>query len=223
MRDAQTGSQWLHYTGECVVGPMAGKTLTILAMDMTNWKTFRQRHPNGTVIANTQSLLRRFLGRLNSSRNLPSFFRLPSWFVRTMKMNNTATAQTEFGLGLVMTQRKLLGGVRAKGARFYPFRDIQRLGVVHEEINDTPVVVVWDVQANTATAFVERLGERKLSLQRASDGILMDGDIRVDDTGLVLSGEHKGERLPVLLGINTRWYGFQQVHPDATVFRAAKS
>lgn len=221
MRDAQTGSEWLHYTGECVVGPMAGKALTMLTGDLTTWRAFRDRHPSATVIANTRSLFRRLMGKFNSGRAAPSFFRLPGWFTRTMTAGSGAAGQMEFGLGVVMTQRKLLGGVRAVGARFYPFHEVQRAGVVNEVVDGTPVVVVWDAAANAAVAFVPRLGERTLQLRRGDDGVLVDGDLRVDDTGRVLSGEGAGQRLPVLLGVHTRWYGFQQVHRDATVYRLA--
>ena len=30
MRDQETRSEWLHYTGECIVGPLAGSTLPML-------------------------------------------------------------------------------------------------------------------------------------------------------------------------------------------------
>lgn len=221
MRDAETGSEWLHYTGECVVGPMAGKTLSMLTTELMTWRAFRERYAGATVIDDTPSLFRRLMGKVTAMRDVPSFFRLPPWFTRTMTKATRDIADMEFGLGVVVTQRRLLGGARAAGARFYPFKALRAAKMVRETLDGTPVVVLWDEAANAASAFVARLDDRVLDLRVVADGTLRDGDTVVDVTGRVTAGPHQGQRLPVLLGVHTRWYGFHQVHPDATVFRAA--
>ena len=221
MRDAETGSQWLHYTGECVLGPLAGRALAMLDTNLMTWPTFRERYPGASVIENTPSLFRRLLGRFNSAREAPSVFRLPSWFTRTMREKPRSPLRAaEFGIGVVLGQRSLLGGVKARGAKFYPYARLKPLGCVQESVADVPVLVRWDARADSALAFRARVGD-------ATPRFSLDGDVLVDDLGnryapdgTATDGPARGERLQLLTSIATRWYGFEQSYPEAEVFTA---
>jgi hypothetical protein len=50
MKDKETGSLWSHILGEAKEGSLKGKTLKQIPSVMTDWATWRERHPNGTVV-----------------------------------------------------------------------------------------------------------------------------------------------------------------------------
>jgi hypothetical protein len=49
LRDEETGSLWSHILGEAKEGPLKGKTLKQIPSVMTDWASWRERHPDGTV------------------------------------------------------------------------------------------------------------------------------------------------------------------------------
>ena len=51
MRDLETGSLWSHLLGQAMAGPMQGTKLEILPSVITDWKTWRTKHPDTTVTA----------------------------------------------------------------------------------------------------------------------------------------------------------------------------
>jgi len=48
--DRGTRSLWVHVTGECVAGPLAGERLEFLPSVVTTWAEWRAAHPNTTVL-----------------------------------------------------------------------------------------------------------------------------------------------------------------------------
>ena len=58
MRDLQTGSLWAHLLGECMEGPLKGKTLTPIPAAITSWKEWKTAHPNTTVLSLKRSAKR---------------------------------------------------------------------------------------------------------------------------------------------------------------------
>ncbi len=49
MFDTQTESEWLHVTGEAVMGPLKRKSIELLPTRLANWKEWKAAHPNTTV------------------------------------------------------------------------------------------------------------------------------------------------------------------------------
>ena len=50
MYDRQTESWWQQYTGEGIFGAHAGKSLDVLASRLEDWASFKNSHPQGTVL-----------------------------------------------------------------------------------------------------------------------------------------------------------------------------
>ncbi len=50
MIDAETKSLWSHILGEAMAGPLEGTKLALLPGLMTDFKTWRTRHPDSTVV-----------------------------------------------------------------------------------------------------------------------------------------------------------------------------
>lgn len=218
MRDVQTKSEWLHYTGECIAGPLEGRALRQLEMNVVSFAAFKERFPNATVIANSTSWLRRLMGHIDGRREAPSFFRLPKMFTRTMRAADARLPDMEVGIGVVIGQRSLTGRQRAAAARFYPYRALRRVGAVQESLAGHGVLVVWDPEAASASAFAARLGERALALRLSPEAMVDERGNRFDVQGRVLAGPDAGQALRRLPVIATRWYGFAQTYPEAGVF-----
>lgn len=50
MYDRQTESWWQQFTGEAIIGERSGQTLTVLASRLEDWKSFKTRNPNASVM-----------------------------------------------------------------------------------------------------------------------------------------------------------------------------
>jgi len=50
MYDKQTGSLWLHVTGEALKGPLKGTRLRFLPSEVVPWREWRRRHPDTRVL-----------------------------------------------------------------------------------------------------------------------------------------------------------------------------
>lgn len=82
MYDPETGSLWSHILGEAMQGPLKGKQLEQAPSVMTDWQTWRERHPNSTVavLSRTSRGYRR------------EFYRQPERFVLGIVVDSEAKA-----------------------------------------------------------------------------------------------------------------------------------
>ncbi|WP_396610307.1 DUF3179 domain-containing protein [Haloferax sp. S1W] len=51
MYDRETESEWKQSLGECITGPLAGESLTVLPAAVTTWAAFEEANPDGRVMA----------------------------------------------------------------------------------------------------------------------------------------------------------------------------
>jgi hypothetical protein len=58
MYDRQTQSWWQQYTGEAIVGALAGRKLAMLPARLESWAEFRERAPEGRVLVPENRRLR---------------------------------------------------------------------------------------------------------------------------------------------------------------------
>ncbi len=63
MRDVQTESLWSHLLGEAMAGKLKGRTLEIIPSSMTDWRTWKSRHPDTTVAVLSRTA-RRFTNQM---------------------------------------------------------------------------------------------------------------------------------------------------------------
>ena len=60
MWDRQTESWWQQFTGEAIVGRMAGTKLKFLAASIISWQGFKTHQPGGEVLSKNTGLGRRY-------------------------------------------------------------------------------------------------------------------------------------------------------------------
>lgn len=217
MRDADTGSTWLHFTGECVLGELAGRSLALVPTTLLSWKSFRDLYKEGSVIAPTNPRWRRILSRVIS--NPPVFF-MPGFFRPTMRPPDNRLPESELGLGLVIRQRHSSDSEARTEAKFYPWRLVRAAGVVNDRMGDLPVVVVSDPGCGSALAFIAVLDGQQVHLRPGAGGLFSDetrGTL-FDMAGRAVAGPLKGRRLQPAPAITARWYGFAATYPGASIW-----
>ena len=216
MRDQETRSEWLHYTGECIAGPLAGRTLPMLDGSLLSWKSFRTLYPEATVAPPTNAWWRRVAGRIETKLGL---FHLTGMFRRTMRAPDARLPEQEFGLGIVVGRRSLVGGARERAARFFPNRLVRERGLINDRVGDLPVVVAFDPVIGAGSAFAATLDGATLAFAPAGEGRFRDGasGSEFDLAGRAVTGPLAGRRLAPAPALSTRWYGFVQTYPGASI------
>lgn len=219
MRDESTSSEWLHYTGECIVGPRAGRALPMLDTTAMTWRAFRGAYPEGTTIPPAEQWWRRVMGRLFGSRGGVTF--LSKTFRDTMHAGDARLPEGELGLGVFVGRRSLFRGTSVSAARFYPFDAVRKLGFVADQLGDVPIVVHYGPGADSPIALVARLDDGPVDLVPAGDGRLRDrasGSV-FNAVGRCMEGPMAGKRLPLAPSVWTRWYGFVQTYPETSIWQ----
>ena len=84
MYDKETGSLWSHILGEAKQGRLRGKKLEQIPSVMTDWDTWRRRHPDSTVVMLSRT----------SSEYRREFYRSPEQFVLGIVTEGEAKAWT---------------------------------------------------------------------------------------------------------------------------------
>ena len=211
MQDVETSSQWLHYTGECILGPFQGRALPMIPSTLISWKAFLALHGEGSVLLPTNPLWRRILSWLTSTLPLPF---LPPVFVRTLPELDKRLGIGVLGLGLVVGQR-WIGREEKATAKFYPLDQIKKAGLIHDRLADVSVLVVYDGGLGSAVAFQVTPGSR---YERAGSGCLRDVGTgrRYDLAGRGV--EDPEDLLAPAAGLLTRWYGFVATYPTAGIW-----
>jgi len=82
MLDLETRSLWAHLLGRAMSGPLQGQELEPIHSVMTDWKTWRDEHPDTTVLKLSRT----------SQDYQREFYRDPSQFVLGIAEGNTARA-----------------------------------------------------------------------------------------------------------------------------------
>ena len=210
--DRQTKSLWMHFTGECFAGRLAGRRLEPLESGRhTTWGAWRRDHPETEAMAPDPRFAERYF-RPEQSHSGDAF--LPPDFPSTIESRDPRLAL-----------EALLLGVRADGRpRAYPFAALAKAaGVVEETLGETPVTIWYDVAQRAAAAVDARLDGKPLSFARVTargvtrfrekgsgSAFTLEGDA---ETG-PLAGRHL-RRVPSLL---TEWYGWFAHFPATSIW-----
>lgn len=70
MRDRQTRSLWQQATGDCILGPLAGKALPLLSGENTTWEAWRAKWPGTAIAAPCHEAIGGYLSRRTMDRLL---------------------------------------------------------------------------------------------------------------------------------------------------------
>lgn len=211
--DHQTSSLWMHLTGECIEGELAGTFLKrVPAGRHTTWADWRAAHPTTDVLMpdpryENRSGDRGYFPELASRRG--GRF-LPRFFAETIQTRDERLAPHDLVYGIVVGERP----------RAYPFATLAAQPVVEETLHGVPVAVWFDARSGSAAAFDRRVGARTLTFRAAGEGRRQDtgtGSLWTMD-GVCVRGPLKASRLKPVFGLQAEWYGWAANHPDTTLW-----
>lgn len=213
MYDRQTESWWQQFTGEALVGQLAGDVLTRLDTEIVAFGEFQNNYPSGEVLSRETGFDKPYgknhiigYDNINSS---PYFY-----------LDKTDTR-------LKSMERVL--GVSANGInRIYPFSTLKNTPVINDEINQVPVVVFYHdgmrVIADTRLVEKARLTGAATAFSRDLDDLelsfIQQGGKTIDEQtrsvwnyfGVAISGPLEGKQLHSLsrgVHFSFAWFAFQ--------------
>ena len=188
MFDRQTRSLWSHFLSEGIEGDFKGVKLTNVPIVLTTWQEWKTSFPE------TKALLK---GESSADPYTYYYARGDAGVIGESNPDERLYGK-ELVLGLGFDD----------GAIAYPHTALQEEQVVNTELNGQPIVIYYDSQTNTATAYSRMVGEDALEFSLETDEEV-DGIARrwmVDDAsgskwlplnGQAWSGDFQGTRLEV--------------------------
>ena len=204
MVDRESFTLWSNLTGEPVVGRLArgDLRLPLLPLVTTTWGSWRERHPQTTVLLlddergwRPEVVYRP--GAADRARHGVSF---PVW-VRSDRLPDDAE----------------VWGMRLDGrARAWPTEALESTGVLNDRVGSVPVVLVVEPEGGGVRTYrrpgTEELERRDADRLRAPDGTLWT---MTEEALVGEDGEPGGERLA---GHRSFWFGWYSFHPDTEVY-----
>lgn len=134
MRDQQTRTLWQHATGEALVGPFQGLTLTPLDGELTTWGAWRAEHPQSRVVLHAEKW--------------PGL--LPLRVTETLLEGATASG---FVPGLTRRDARLphneavIGVTREGVSRAYPLAELAQRGSIDDTLGGVALRLSYDERA----------------------------------------------------------------------------
>ena len=220
MWDRQTESWWQQFTGEGIVGELAGKKLTFLVSSIISWKDFKNANPEGKVLSQDTGFSRPY-GR-NPYAGYDRVDNPPFLFDRELN-------------GRLLPKERVVAVEIGDVAAAFPFSILSDERVVNYKVNGQDLVVLFD--PDTRSAFLDRsTGDFKAV---GSSGVFdprldgqkltfkLDGDRFVDDqTGSVwnilgeaIEGPLAGKKLGTILHGDHFWFAFGAFRPDTLIYQ----
>ena len=222
MWDRQTESWWQQFTGEGIVGELAGKKLTSLPSQVISWEAFKAANPEGRVLSRDTGFKRSY-GRnpyagYDRADNPPFLFDGP------------------LDGRLLPKQRVAFVTVGDETAAF-PFSILEVERAVNYTVNGTGLVVFFEPGTVSALDRSSIEGSRDVGASGVFDANLdgrkltfrADGDSIVDnETGSVWSilgkateGPLTGKELAPILHDNNFWFAVAAFRPDTNIYQGA--
>ena len=219
MYDRTTESLWQQFTGQAIVGDLAGKQLRFIPASLISFDDFRAAFPEGTVLSRETGYNRRygvnpyagydrigqnpFLFRGETDKRLPAMAR-----VVTISQEDMSVA--------------------------YPYDLLAEEGVVHDEVAGQDVVVFYRKGTSSALdtaqiaegadvgatgVFDPNLDGQRLTFTRVDDEFVDDQTGSTwNILGQATAGPLAGEQLDPVVHGNQFWFSWAAFKPDTVIF-----
>lgn len=198
--DERTGSWWRQATGEAILGPQQGQTLTELPARQLTLAEWVAEHPNTLIMqpdpafrAETDSLATYDLGvgRGKLTGRDSASWRAKSWVVGVLA-NNTAKA--------------------------FDWNELAAKQAINDVVGTTPVVLLVAPDKLSFAVFSRIVGEKTLTFATAPNGQLTDRETGSvwNRMGKAISGPYAGQQLTHQRAYQEFWHSWQSFHPNTT-------
>jgi hypothetical protein len=195
--DQTTGSWWRQVSGESIVGPMKGKSLTELPSAQMTLRAWLDQHPSSKVMQPDPGFKEKY-------EHLKGFD------------SGTIESGLEKRDSISWREKSWVVGVQlGLSARAYDWNDLQRLKVINDTVQGTAIALVLESDSTSFHVW------NRDSLIFASDNIgLYDKQTnsRWDWTGRSTDGTLKDQRLKELQSYQEFWHSWKTFHPQTTQY-----
>jgi hypothetical protein len=221
MYDRQTETWWQQATGEAIAGELTGARLTLYPAAIISWEDFKSSHPDGDVLSRDTGFVKPYgqnpYGGYDNVDRSPFLYRGPD------------TPDVLPAMARVLTVD--LGDE----AVAYPYEVLMQVGVVNDIVDETEIVVLWQVGTASALDSSEIAQGRDVgaagAYARSLDGrtltFSLEGEQIVDDQtgsrwnvlGQAIEGELAGKSLAPVVSINHFWFSWAAFKPETRIFQ----
>jgi hypothetical protein len=205
MIDRETGSVWSHLDGEAIDGPLTGAEMEFIPILLNTWEDWRDLYP-GTVVLSDDTPFR--------SRYRDVEVGMP---------NPRGGEDLLYGDDRLKAEELVLGVMTEESYAAYPLFELSETdGVVNDTIDQLPIVVFYDAESNSATAFSRMIDGREAEFELVGSDPFLARDSLTNTTwsitGVGVSGAAEGDALDFVVSYVNEWYGWSAYHPDTTLF-----
>ena len=204
MRDEETGSWWQQVTGECIAGPLKGRSLNPVTHDEIAFAVWKHEQPAGKV--------------LKPDERVASKYAAADWEEKMQK----APVVTPSNEDDPLAPRALIIGVEISGeAKAYPLIKIQQHAPVLDRLGGVPIVLMMNDDKKSVRVFDRRLDGNTLELyEKPNSPLLIDAGTGSgwDFTGKAISGPLAGRQLRKIKMFSDYWFDWKTYHPNTSVY-----
>jgi hypothetical protein len=223
MWDRQTESWWQQFSGDAIVGELTGAHLTFLPAQIMSWQAFKEADPEGDVLSRETGFDRPY-----GTNPYPGYDDIDS---RPFLFDGETDDR-------LPPMERVVGVVLGNEGVAYPFPDLQERRLIEDQVDETPVVVLWATGTSSAVdardvvsgrdigqagVFGRDLGERLLSFSPGPDDGFTDAETGStwDVSGLATAGDLAGERLTLIPHTVVFWFAWAAFQPEGRLWQPA--
>ncbi len=221
MYDRQTETWWQQLTAEAVVGELTGSKLEVLPSQILSWKEVMRAHPDAEVLSRDTGFQRSYGQNPYAGYDDPD--------------SQPFLLEGEADDRLPPKERVTAVQTGDQSAVVYPFSRLTEEAPINDEIDGTPVVVLFDPEVSSAlddasvaggreigaaAVFERTVGARKLTFEAGPEpGIASDEETGStwDSTGRALSGPLEGEQLNQIASDDQFWFALAAFFPEVEI------
>lgn len=204
------GTLYSCLSGIAFDGPRKGDRLKPIPTLVTNWGAYLKAYPGGVAYKMFDKY---------QPVELPT------------KPNDDARRSRLAADPRLEEQTWVLGVVQGSSSRVYPVKVLAKSGLVQEEIDGEPRVILWNQATQTAVAYKPIAvapnnadsPPKKVSLEKDPESprapfIDKETKSHWDIAGRAVDGELKGWTLEWLEGTQVRWFAWSAEYPETTIY-----
>ena len=223
MWDRQTESWWQQFSGDAIVGELTGAHLTFLPAQIVSWQAFKEAYPDSDVLSRETGFDRPY-----GTNPYPGYDDIDS---RPFLFDGATDER-------LPPMERVVGVVLEDEGVAYPFPVLQERRLIEDQVDETPLVVLWapgtssavdtrDVVAGRdigqAGVFGRHLGERVLSFSPGPGDDFTDAETGStwDVSGLAIAGDLAGERLTLIPHTVVFWFAWAAFQPEGRLWQPA--
>jgi hypothetical protein len=195
--DQTTGSWWRQVSGESIVGPMKGKSLAELPSAQMTLRAWLDQHPNSKVMQPDPDFKKKYV-------HLEGFD------------SGTIESGLEKRDSLSWREKSWVVGVQLQStARAYDWIDLQRLRVINDTVDGTPVLVVLESDSTSFHVW----NRDSLTFAFDSKGLFdKQTNSRWNWAAKSTDGVLKDQKLKELQSYQEFWHSWKTFHPQTTQY-----